>query len=225
MAQEHFDRLTAIDASFLVQEGPVSHMHVGALTILEGPAPDFGEFLDGIRERLHLVPRYRQKLSVPPLESGRPVWIDDPDFNLEYHVRQTALPRPGSREQLLRLTARIFSQQLDRSKPLWEIWVVEGVEDGGWALISKTHHAVIDGIAGVDLATVLFDLQPEPREIDHPDAAWEPHAATRTWPNRVPRRPQACLPALYRAAARAKGARDSEVHFSKRVGGHRLKRA
>lgn len=176
MAQEHFDRLTAIDASFLVQEGPSSHMHIGALTILEGPPPAFGEFLDTIRGRLHLVPRYRQKLSFPPIESGRPVWVDDPSFNVEYHVRQTALPRPGSELQLFKLASRIFSQQLDRSKPLWEIWVVEGLSDGRWALISKTHHAVIDGVSGVDLATVLFDLSPQPPEVEHPGEAWRPAA-------------------------------------------------
>ncbi|HMS61633.1 MAG TPA: wax ester/triacylglycerol synthase family O-acyltransferase [Solirubrobacteraceae bacterium] len=176
MAQEHFDRLTAIDASFLAQEGASSHMHIGALTVLEGPPPPFGEFLDIIRGRLHLVPRYRQKLSFPPIETGRPVWVDDPDFNIEYHVRQTALPRPGSQEQLFKLVSRIFSQQLDRSKPLWEMWVIEGLEGGRWALISKTHHSVIDGISGVDLATVMFDLTPETREVEHPDEAWEPAA-------------------------------------------------
>ena len=174
MPQEHFDRLTAIDASFLAQEGPVSHMHIGAMTIFEGPAPSLDVFLDTIRERLHLVPRYRQKLSFPPAESGRPVWVDDPGFNLDYHIRQTALPRPGSQEQLLRLVSRIFSQQLDRSKPLWEMWLIEGVSEGRWALISKTHHAMIDGISGVDLATVLFDLAPDGREIEHPDEAWLP---------------------------------------------------
>ena len=115
MAQEHFDRLTAIDASFLAQEGAVSHMHIGALTVLEGPPPPFEDFLDSIRERLHLVPRYRQKLSFPPLESGRPVWVDDPSFNLEYHVRQTALPHPGSEEQLLR--ARL-ADLLPAARPL-----------------------------------------------------------------------------------------------------------
>ncbi len=174
MAQEHFDRLTAIDASFLAQEGPSSHMHIGALTVLEGPPPPFGDFLDTIRGRLHLVPRYRQRLSFPPVESGRPVWTDDPSFNLEYHVRQTALPRPGSELQLYKLVSRIFSQQLDRSKPLWEMWVIEGLEGGRWALISKTHHAVIDGISGVDLATVMFDLQRTPTAIEHPDEAWVP---------------------------------------------------
>jgi diacylglycerol O-acyltransferase len=180
LAQEHFDRLTALDASFLHQEGPSSHMHVGAVTIFEGPPPPFEDVLDHIRMRLHLVPRYRQRLSVPPLQSGRPLWVDDPTFNVEYHVRQTALPRPGSEEQLRNLAARIFSQQLDRSKPLWELWLVEGVappapgQAARFALISKSHHAMIDGIAGVDLAQVLFDLAPVPGEIPHPDQPWEP---------------------------------------------------
>src|SRR4051794_24253160 len=152
-------------------------MHVGALVMLEGPAPQFEEFLDGLRARLHLVPRYRQKLAHPPLDTGRPLWVDDPDFNLEYHVRQTALPRPGSEEQLTRLASRIMSQQLDRTKPLWELWLVEGLEDGGVALISKTHHALIDGISGVDLAQVMFDLEPVPADPLQETAgleAWPP---------------------------------------------------
>ena len=175
MPQEHLDRLSAVDASFLVQEGSESHMHVGALVRLEGPPPDMEDFLDSLRGRLHLVPRYRQKLAFPPAGSGRPLWVDDTDFNLEYHVRHTALPRPGSDEQLRNLVARIFSQQLDRSKPLWELWIVEGAKDGSWALITKTHHALIDGISGIDLATVLFDITPVPREVDHPDRRWQPH--------------------------------------------------
>src|SRR4051795_1113102 len=174
MTQQHLDRLTAVDASFLAQESPVSHMHVGGVTIFEGPPPTFEEITEALRSRLHLVPRYRQKLATPPLGTGRPLWVDDPDFNLEYHVRQTALPDPGSEEQLFNLASRIFSQQLDRSKPLWELWVVEGLADGGFTLISKTHHAMVDGISGVDIATVLFDLEPVPREIEHPDQAWEP---------------------------------------------------
>src|SRR5215207_3561665 len=112
MSQQHFDRLSAVDASFLHQEGANSHMHVGAVTIFEGPPPAYEEFLDSIRGRLHLVPRYRQKLTFPRFESGRPLWVDDPSFNLEFHVRQTALPRPGAEGQLMRLAARIFSQQL-----------------------------------------------------------------------------------------------------------------
>jgi diacylglycerol O-acyltransferase / wax synthase len=174
MPQDHFDRLTAIDASFLHQEGHNSHMHVGAVTIFEGPPPEFEEFLDSLRMRLHLVPRYRQKLAEAPLQTGRPVWIDDPNFNLEYHVRQTALPEPGSEDQLMRLVSRVFSQQLDRSKPLWETWLVEGLEGNRFALISKTHHALVDGIAGVDMAQVIFDLTPVPQEVPHPDEAWQP---------------------------------------------------
>jgi WS/DGAT/MGAT family acyltransferase len=168
MAQQHLERLTALDASFLHHESATSHMHVGAVMILEGPPPPFDEFLDSLRTRLHLVPRYRQKLSFPPIESGRPLWVDDPNFQLEYHVRQTALPAPGSEEQLMLLAARIFSQQLDRSRPLWEMWLVEGLEDGRCAVISKTHHAVIDGVSGVDIGQVMFDVGPVPAEIEHP---------------------------------------------------------
>lgn len=175
MAQRHLDRLTAIDASFLHQESSDSHMHVGALTILEGPPPRVEELLEQIRMRLHLVPRYRQKLAHTALDSGRPVWIDDPSFNLDYHVRHTALPAPGDWEQLRNLTARIFSQQLDRAKPLWEMWLIEGLEGDRFALITKNHHALIDGISGVDLATVLFDLSPEPPPIRHSGRAWQPH--------------------------------------------------
>jgi diacylglycerol O-acyltransferase len=162
LPQQHLDRLTSIDASFLHQEGQSSHMHIGGVLIFDGPAPAFEDFLDHVRGRLHLVPRYRQKLATPPLETGRPLWIDDPDFNLEYHVRHTALPPPGSEEQLFLLTSRIASQQLDRSKPLWENWLVEGLDGDRFALISKTHHALVDGISGVDLASVLFDAEREP---------------------------------------------------------------
>jgi WS/DGAT/MGAT family acyltransferase len=174
MAQtHHLDRLTSIDASFLHNEGQSSHMHVGGLTIFEGPPPAIQDVLDQIRGRLHLVPRYRQKLATPPLETGRPLWVDDHNFNLEYHVRHTALPEPGSEEQLLRLAARVFSQRLDRAKPLWETWMIEGLEDNRFALITKTHHALIDGIAGVDLATVLFDLDPVPKPADpEADEEW-----------------------------------------------------
>src|SRR5271166_1233756 len=175
MSQHHLDRLTPVDASFLHQEGPVSHMHIGGLMIIEGPPPTMEEFLEEIRRRLHLVPRYRQKLAYTALDSGRPVWIDDPSFNLDYHVRHTALPAPGRWSQLQDLTARIFSQQLDRSKPLWEMWLIEGLEDDRFALITKTHHSLIDGIASVDLATVLFDLSPDPPQIPHKLKPWQPH--------------------------------------------------
>jgi WS/DGAT/MGAT family acyltransferase len=161
VTQAHLDRLSSIDAGFLAQEKPNTHMHIGGLVLLDGPPPPLADFLAHVRSRLHLVPRYRQKLAFPPLEAGLPLWIDDPAFNLDYHVRHTALPSPGDEASLLRLTARIFSQRLDRSKPLWELWLVEGLQRGGFALISKTHHALVDGVSGVDLGTILFDLTPE----------------------------------------------------------------
>jgi diacylglycerol O-acyltransferase len=166
-AQEHMERLSATDASFLAGEKESSHMHVGAVMIFEGPPPDHEETLEHIESRLHLVPRYRQKLAVPRFEMGRPLWVDDPSFNLDYHLRHTALASPGGLEQLRLLTARIFSQRLDRSKPLWECWFVQGLEDDRFAIISKAHHALVDGISGVDLATVLFDLSPVPPARAH----------------------------------------------------------
>jgi WS/DGAT/MGAT family acyltransferase len=174
MPQRHLDRLSSIDASFLHQEGPTSHMHIGGVLVFEGPPPKFTDYLDHVRGRLHLVPRYRQKLSTPPLETGRPLWVDDPDFNLEYHVRQTALPAPGTEEQLFLLAGRIASQPLDRSKPLWENWLVEGLEGDRFALISKTHHALVDGVSGVDLASVLLDLEPSASRPPGELGPWQP---------------------------------------------------
>jgi WS/DGAT/MGAT family acyltransferase len=175
MAQRHLDRLTSIDASFLHQEGSASHMHIGGVLIFEGPPPGFEDFLNHIRSRLHLVPRYRQKLATPPLETGRPLWVDDPSFNLEYHVRHTGLPAPGTEEQLFQLAARVASQPLDRARPLWETWLVEGLEGDRFAMISKTHHSVVDGVSGVDLATVLFDLEREPQPPSTDLEPWQPH--------------------------------------------------
>jgi len=169
------DRLSAVDASFLAQEGRSSHMHVGAVLLFEGPPPTHEELIAHVESRLQLVPRYRQKLAFPRLEMGRPLWVDDPRLNIEYHVRHTALPSPGSIEELRALAGRIFSQRLDRSKPLWEMWLVQGLSDNRFALITKTHHAMVDGISGVDLATVLFDLGPVPTEIEPEDPPWEPH--------------------------------------------------
>jgi diacylglycerol O-acyltransferase len=171
--QGHKDRLSAVDASFLHQEKQASHMHVGALVIFEGPPPPPEELRRHIESRLNLVPRYRQKLAFPRFEMGRPFWVDDPQFNLDYHLRHTALPAPGSEEQLRNLVGRIFSQRLDRSKPLWETWIVEGLAEGGFALISKTHHALVDGVSGVDMSTVLFDLAPTPTETESGDR-WTP---------------------------------------------------
>ncbi len=175
MPQQHLDRLTSIDASFLHQEGPASHMHIGAVLLFEGPPPKFEDYLSHVRGRLHLVPRYRQKLATPPLETGRPLWVDDPSFNLEYHVRHAALPSPGTEQQLFLLVARIASQPLDRSRPLWESWLVEGLEQDRFALMFKTHHSLVDGVSGVDLATVLFDLSREPAPSATDLEPWQPH--------------------------------------------------
>ena len=167
------DRLTSIDASFLTNESSNAHMHVGAILIFEGPPPAYNDFLDHVRSRLHLVPRFRQKLAFPPVETGRPFWVDDPNFNLAYHVRHSALPAPGSEEQLRNIAGRLFSQGLDRSKPLWELWLIQGLERNRFAIVTKTHHALVDGVAGVDIATVLFDLKPVPEPIE-PDRDWVP---------------------------------------------------
>src|SRR5688572_4104877 len=151
-------------------------MHVGAVLVFEGPPPAREDFLAQIDSRLHLVPRYRQKLAIPRFEMGRPFWVDDPSFNLDYHVRHTALPQPGSDDQLRQLAGRIFSQRLDRSKPLWEVWLIQGFEGSNFAVISKTHHALVDGVSGVDIATVLFDLHPVPPEATVQDE-WVPSPA------------------------------------------------
>jgi WS/DGAT/MGAT family acyltransferase len=158
----HLDRLTAVDASFLTNESSSSHMHVGAILIFEGPPPKYTDLVEHVRTRLPLVPRFRQKLVVPPLEAGRPLWADDVNFNLTYHIRHTALPEPGGEAQLKQLAGRIFSQQLDRSKPLWELWLAQNLERNRFAIMTKTHHAMVDGVSGVDIGTVLFDLEREP---------------------------------------------------------------
>jgi WS/DGAT/MGAT family acyltransferase len=173
MAQRHMDRLSAVDAGFLHQEGTTAHMHIGALCIFEGPPPGHDELIEHMRRRLPRVPRYRQKLAFPPLQTGRPLWVDDPNFNLDYHVRHTALPTPGDEEQLLRLVSRIVSQRLDRGKPLWELWLVEGLQQGRFALVNKTHHSLVDGVSGAELLTVLFDVTPQTDDGDAPPA-WTP---------------------------------------------------
>jgi WS/DGAT/MGAT family acyltransferase len=167
------DRLSGLDSSFLhLEQGP-AHMHVASTMLFEGPAPEHREFRDHIASRLHLVPRFRQKLRFVPLGQGRPVWVDDPHLNLDYHVRHTALPPPGSLEQLRTLAARIFSQRLDRSKPVWETWLVEGVEGGRFAVIGKSHHCLVDGVSGVDITTVLYDLEAD-TPSSPPAEPWAP---------------------------------------------------
>lgn len=168
------DRLSALDTSFLHLEDDAAHMHVASVMLFDGDPPAHSEFIAGIESRLHLVPRYRQKLAFVPFGQGRPRWVDDPHLNLTYHVRKTALPAPGTEAQLRALAGRVLAQQLDRDKPLWEIWVVEGVEGGRFALICKTHHALVDGISGVDIVTVLFDLAPEGSKPEESERRWLP---------------------------------------------------
>ncbi len=159
-------RLRVLDELFLHLEGPNTPMHVGAVAVYEGPPPTYHEFLDEIEARLKNVPRFRQKLANVPFGLGRPLWVDDTHFNPEYHLRHTALPPPGNYEKLRALASRIQSQQLDRSKPLWEMWFVEGLGADRWAVITKTHHAMVDGVSGADLFTVILDLTPEPEKIE-----------------------------------------------------------
>lgn len=168
------DRLSGLDSSFLHMERAGAHMHVASTSVFEGPPPSHREFQEHIAARLHLVPRFRQKLRFVPFGQGRPVWVDDPHLNLDYHVRQTALPAPGSEEQLRNLASRIFSQQLDRSKPLWELWLVEGLVGDRFAIIGKSHHALVDGISGVDITTVLFDVEREPANPPARPPKWAP---------------------------------------------------
>ncbi len=177
----NYERLSPLDRTFLDLEYPETHMHVAGVTIFDaGPlrTPDGGIDIGKIRKyvasRLDLIPRYRQRIMRIPLEN-HPVWVDDDRFNLEYHVRHTALPRPGGDEQLKRLTGRIVSQQLDRGKPLWELWIVEGLDGDRIAMISKSHHCMIDGVGAVDLATVLLSSSPD---ATIPDVQpWKPQSA------------------------------------------------
>jgi diacylglycerol O-acyltransferase / wax synthase len=156
------DRMSPLDASFLHIEDGVSHMHIGSVAIVDGPPPRYEAFRDMVVGKLPLVPRYRQKVRFVPFLIGRPLWVDDPHFNAGYHLRHTALPPPGGPEQLRNLVGRLMAQQLDRGKPLWEMWMVEGLDDNHWAVVSKVHHCMVDGVSGTDLLAVVLDTQPEP---------------------------------------------------------------
>jgi diacylglycerol O-acyltransferase / wax synthase len=168
------ERMTGLDAGFYFAESETTPLHIASVSVFEGPPPTYGDLIRAIVARLPDVPRYRQRVRPLPLNLGKPVWVDDPHFNILYHVRHTAVPRPGSPEQLRNLAGRVLSQRLDPSKPLWEIWLVEGLEDDQWAVICKVHHCVVDGVGGIDLMTTLFDLEPDaerqvPRELPAPE--------------------------------------------------------
>jgi WS/DGAT/MGAT family acyltransferase len=167
-----------MDSSFLHLENDVTPMHIGGVSLFEGPPPAFADLKKMVAGKMDLVPRYRQKVRFVPLGAGSPVWIDDPHFRLDYHVRHTAIPKPGGEVELRQMASRIFSQHLDRNKPLWELWLVEGLNDGRWALLSKVHHCMVDGVAATDLMSVMFSdttggganrqwsAPPEPSDIE-----------------------------------------------------------
>ncbi len=181
MSLPHFEPLSHLDASFLALETATTHMHVGGVAVFEAASlyrPDGGIDIDRIKAhilgKLQYIPRYRQRLSFFPA-SNRPVWVDDAHFDFDYHVRHTGLPRPGTDEQLKLLAGRAMGQPLDRAKPLWEVWVVEGLAGDRMAIIAKIHHSMIDGVSGVDLTTILLNVLPS-SEIE-PAPPWHPRPA------------------------------------------------
>src|SRR5919109_1786069 len=167
-------RLSALDASFLYLEQPTTPMHVGAVSIFRRPRGgfDYDRLLELIEQRIALVPRYRQKVRHVPGNLARPVWIDDPDFDVAYHVRRSALPKPGSDEQLTELVARLMSRPLDHTRPLWEMYLVEGLTRSRFAVLTKTHQAMVDGISAIDIGQVILDVSAEPRVVS--EQLWMP---------------------------------------------------
>jgi WS/DGAT/MGAT family acyltransferase len=151
------DHMNPLDASFLYLENGTTHMHIASCAVFEGPPPPYDDVVALFASKLPLVPRYRQRVRFVPMDLGRPVWVDDPNFDLECHIRHTALAPPGRQEDLESLMGRLMSQELERSQSPWEAWIVEGLEGGRWAIISKVHHCMVDGVAGVDLISLVLD--------------------------------------------------------------------
>ena len=171
-------RLSGVDATFLYMETPSMHMHVAGIGVYEPGTAGEGfvreRILEETEKRLHLAPSFRERLAFVPLGLHHPVWVDDPDFDIEYHIRMAALPAPGGDRELAAFAAGVTSRPLDRDRPLWEMYIVEGLEGGNVAVVSKTHHAAIDGVSGVDLSVALMDLEPEPGPLPAPDKSWTP---------------------------------------------------
>ncbi len=165
------ESMSVLDATFLHIEDGNNPLHIGSVAVLEGPPPAYGDLVRLIAAKLPLVPRYRQKVRFALGGVGRPVWVDDPHFQVLYHIRRTAVPQPGGRDELRNLAGRVFAQLLDRSKPLWELWMVEGLEEGRWGLISKVHHCMVDGVSATDLMTLIFDVSAEP-SVPEPQPPW-----------------------------------------------------
>src|SRR6266702_350489 len=175
------ERMSTLDAGFFFVEHANVPMHLGSLAVFEGPAPFYQELVDLYTAKLPRVPRYRQVVQTAPLRVFRPAWADDEHFEIGYHLRHAAVPQPGRARQLRRLAGQIYAQPLDRSRPLWEAWFLEGIEGGRWAILSKVHHCMVDGVGGSDLMAALFDLSPEaPPPVPTP---WEPLPGPRspTW--------------------------------------------
>jgi diacylglycerol O-acyltransferase / wax synthase len=166
------DRMSATDAGFYFGESENTPLHVGSVSVFDGPAPSYGDLVRLLLSKLPLVPRYRQRVKTVPLQLGRPLWVDDPHFQILYHVRHTAVPKPGGDDQLRNLAGRVLGQRLDMAKPLWEVWLVEGLENDRWAIISKVHHCMVDGVAGTDLMQLIFDLTPDVQHGEPRD--WTP---------------------------------------------------
>lgn len=173
------DRLSALDVSFLYLETPTTPMHVGGVAIFDPPTTepfDYDALCELVSRRIAAVPRYRQVVRWVPGHLANPVWADDEDFDITYHVRRSALPRPGSTDQLRELVGRVQSRQLDRNRSLWEIYLVEGLADGHFAIITKTHHAMVDGVSAIDVGALILDTTPTPRD-DLPSETWMPDPA------------------------------------------------
>ncbi|MGZ4591768.1 MAG: WS/DGAT/MGAT family O-acyltransferase [Actinomycetes bacterium] len=170
------DRLSPLDVSFLYFEEPTTPMHVGGVAVFQAPEHgfDYDRLVDLITDRIAFVPRYRQRIRWVPGRLANPVWVDDEKFDINYHVRRSALPRPGTDAQLREFVARVQSRPLDRTRPLWEMYLVEGLSDDRFAIITKTHHAMVDGVAAVDIGQVILDTSPDPRET--PEDTWRPSA-------------------------------------------------
>jgi WS/DGAT/MGAT family acyltransferase len=172
------ERLSSSDmSSLLAERGPI-HVHVGATIVLDGEPPDFERFLEHVDARLNLVPRFRQRVTEIPLGLSNPVWSDDREFDLEWHVRHLSLPRPGSMAQLRELVGRVLSEPLDFTRPLWQLYLIEGLEGGRYAAISKTHHALVDGVSAVDVGTIMLDPNPEGTEMEMPEERVDADAPT-----------------------------------------------
>ncbi|MDQ2647961.1 MAG: wax ester/triacylglycerol synthase family O-acyltransferase [Actinomycetota bacterium] len=170
-------RLSGLDASFLSLETPSSHMHVASLGIFDPSEVEGGVSIDHVIEiygqRLHLAPPFRRRLAQVPFGLHHPIWVEDPDFDIRRHVRHTAIPKPGGTKELSNLVSRLVAQPLDRTRPLWEIWLIEGLEGGNVGLLSKVHHAAIDGASGNELLVALLDLSPEVA-VHTPEEEWKP---------------------------------------------------